>query len=198
MQFKPWSGSEGRPRKTFIADSTFMHHMCSAAGVPEDGWVSVGVHIDGYLIARVLGKNAGSFAGGGDALARQTFSGIRFKSAAVMPMFRALPADEQQRFTEHEQAQGTYLSEFPTLPAIMDLEQLYKQGDPAGFYKKSVKYHVRPQSFHWFVAALCDVGADLNFVIGWNAGEWKNLSADVEFRAQRRFLNDHCVDTVLG
>merc|ERR1711971_837232 len=81
MQFKPWCTGAGRPRKTFIADSTFMHHMCSAAGVPEDGWVSVGVHIDGYPIARVLGKNAGSFAGGGDALARQAFSGMRFKSA---------------------------------------------------------------------------------------------------------------------
>ena len=78
----------------------------------------------------------------------------------------------------------------------MDLEELYKrQGqDPNGFYKRSVKYHVRPQSFKWFVAALCEVGADLNFIIGWNAGQPKNPSTDTEFSAQHRFLVDHCTD----
>ena len=78
----------------------------------------------------------------------------------------------------------------------MDLEQQYKHIDPVGFYKKSVRYHLRPQSFNWILAALCDVGAELNFVIGWNAGV-HNVSPDVEFRAQLRFLKDHLV-TVSG
>ena len=67
MEFTPWSATTGRARKTFITDSTIMHRMCSLAGVPE-GWVNVDIHIDGYLVARVLGKNAGCFAGAGDAM----------------------------------------------------------------------------------------------------------------------------------
>ena len=95
MEFTPWTG--GRPRKIFIADSTIMHRMCTLAGVLEEGWVNVGIHIDGVCIARVLGKNAGCYAGGGDALARQALQGMKYKTVAVMPMFRALPAEEQQR-----------------------------------------------------------------------------------------------------
>jgi hypothetical protein len=165
--------------------------MCSLAGVQEEGWVSVGVHIDGYLIARVLGKNAGCLADGGDAYARQNLQGVKFRSAAVMPMFRGVPPEEQVRLAEHERLQRVYLSQFAVLPALMDLEQQYKRSDPVGFYKKSVKYHVRPQSFNWLLAALCDVGAELNLVNGWNAGEWNNSSPDVEFRAQRKFLEEH-------
>ena len=192
MQFRPWVAG-ARARKTFIADSTFMHHMSPGTTISNEGWVQIGVYIDNYLIAHVLGKNAGSFAGSGEVIARKTFAGMRFNTAAVMPMFRALPPNEQLRFIEHERTQEKYLSDFSALPAIMDLEQQYKQIDPAGLYKKSLKHHVRPQSFHWFLATLCDVGAELNFVIGWNAGEWTNASADIEFIAQRRFLDEYCM-----
>jgi hypothetical protein len=171
-----------------------MHRMCTLAGVPEEGWVSVGIHIDSYPIARVIGKNAGCFAGGGDLVARQFLADQRFRTAAVMPMFNSLPGDEQARFSEHERLQKIHLSGFRALPALMDLEQQYRQIDPVGFYKKSVKYHVRPQCFNWLLAALCDVGAELNFVIGWNAGDYKNQSPDVEFRSQLRFLKDHLDD----
>ena len=148
----------------------------------------MGVVIDGYLIARVL---AGCFAGEGDVLARQVLQGVKFRTAAVMPMFRGLPPEEQVRFAEHERLQAVHMSQFPALPAVMVLEQQYKRMDEVGFYTKSVKYHVRSQSFNWLLAALCDVGAERNFVIGWNAGEWWNLSQDDEFRAQSQFLKDH-------
>ena len=106
---------------------------------------------------------------------------------------------KQVRFAEHERLQAVHLSQFPALPALMDLEQQYKGIDSVGFYKKSAESHVRPQSFEWLMVALCCVGAELNFVIGWNAGHWWNegeLNApDIEFRAQRQFLEDHLETT---
>ena len=117
---------------------------------------------------------------------------MKFNSVAVMPMKESLPSDLQKRFTEHERAQRTYLSEFPTLPAIMDLDKLYRQIDSTGLYKKKLKYHVRRYAFDWFISALCNVAADFNFIIGWNAGEGKkSVPVDTEFSAQRKFLDDH-------
>ena len=85
-----------------------------------------------------------------------------------MPMKESLPSDLQKRFTEHERAQRTYLSEFPTLPAIMDLDKLYEQIDSygLGLYKKKLKYHVRRYAFDWFISALCNVVADFNLILG--------------------------------
>jgi hypothetical protein len=193
VTFTPWSAARAeKARKTFITDSTIMHGICALAGVPEVGWNNVGIHIDGYLIARVLGKNAGCFAGDGDAIARQALQGLKFKTAAVMPMGRSLPPPKQARFVEHERLQAVHLSQFPALPALMDLEQLYKRIDPVGFYRLA-ESHVRPQSFEWLMVALCCVGAELNFVIGWNANNngRRDSAPDREFRAQRQFLEDH-------
>ena len=109
-----------------------------------------------------------------------------------MPMKESLPSDLQKRFSEHERAQRTYLSEFPTLPAVMDLNKLYRQIDSNGLYKRRLKYHVRRYAFDWFISALCNVAADFNFTIGWNAGEGKNsVPVNAEFNSQRKFLDDH-------
>ena len=192
MQFKPWTETD-KANKIFITDSTLMYHMWSKVKVPQNGWVDVGIHIDNCLIIRVLGKNGGIFAGEGDAIARQTFAEMKFNSVAVMPIFGALPPNLQKRFTEHERAQRTYLSEIPTLPAIMDLDKVYKQIGFHGLYNNKLKYHVRPCAFNWFISALCNVAADFNFIIGWNACKRKNsLPVIVEFSAQRKFLDDHC------
>jgi hypothetical protein len=192
VTFTPWSAGAKKARKTFITDSTIMHGICALAGFPEVGWNNVGIHIDGYLIARVLGKNAGCFAGGGDATARKALQGLKFKTVAVMPMARSLPPCQQARFVEHERLQAVHLSQFPALPALMDLEQLYKRIDSVGFYRLA-KSHVRPESFEWLMVALCCVGAELNFVIGWNADNngRRDSATDSEFRAQRQFLEDH-------
>jgi hypothetical protein len=192
VTFTPWSAGAEKARKTFITDSTIMHGICALAGFPEVGWNNVGIHIDGYLIARVLGKNAGCFAGGGDATARKALQGLKFKTVAVMPMARSLPPLQQARFVEHERLQAVHLSQFPALPALMDLEQLYKRIDSVGFYRLA-KSHVRPESFEWLMVALCCVGAELNFVIGWNADNngRRDSATDSEFRAQRQFLKDH-------
>jgi hypothetical protein len=189
MRFLPCN-DRTKTRKTLITDSTAMHHLCGPAGVPDRGWQSVLIEIDGWPIARVLGMNAGVFHGGGDSFAREELQGQVFESAAVVPMFRALPPNHQKRYAEHEQLQRQHLGHVRALPALMDLEAQYKEIDEVGFYKTSVKLHVRPQCFNWLIAAICDTGADLTFMIGWNAESGPAGNLREEFEAQQVFIRD--------
>ena len=115
----PW-GKGGKTRKPFIADSTMMHYVCARAGVPCQGWVSVGVMIDGYPIARIIGGNGVYLHGHGDDICCQALRGQQFSTVAVMPMFKALPAAYQQHFEQHERASDMCVSLATDLQVCVD------------------------------------------------------------------------------
>ena len=46
----------------------------------------------------------------------------------------------------------------------------------------------------WLIVALCDVGAEINRVIGWNAAKDREApSVEEEFATHLRFLREHVI-----
>ena len=78
------------------------------------------------------------------------------------------------------------------LPKIMDLSHEYAKFHCGGFYNRRTKLHIRREALEWFVTALCKHGAELNLILGWNAGHEGNPPPEVEFADQASFLQEFC------
>ena len=149
-----------------ISDSTLGHHLA-----PDCEFHDAGLVVDKVIRARILFMNGGTFITM-KAYLEDKLRGFSWKTHAVVPAFRSLPAHKQCHYEEHVEAQKMTFGKATALPAIMDMNPSFFKQTGGYIYKESVKkggVHIRKQALGFMAACLVSFAADVNLVIGWNS-----------------------------